>query len=86
MVHFSILHDTLGFRPEDLHHEVWLRVALFDRRGDYVSGERHNGFSLRNDLLRTNPTRTEAEQLKTNATVRFRHDRPYERHGSHKHN
>ena len=37
-----------------------------------------NGFSSRKDLLRTNPTRKEAKQLKAKATIRFRHSRPYE--------
>ena len=37
-----------------------------------------NGFSSRKDLLRSSPTRKELKQLKTKATVHFRHNRPYE--------
>ena len=46
----------------------------------------NNGFSSQKDLLRTNPAREEAKQLKMKATVRFRHNRPYVQHGSHEHN
>ena len=42
--------------------------------------------SLPCDTFRTNPARKEAKQLKTKATVRFRHNRPYVLHGSHEHN
>ena len=45
----------------------------------------NNGFSSRKGLVRTNPTRKEAKQLKAKATVRFRHNRAYEQHGSHEH-
>ena len=44
-----------------------------------------NGFSSRKDLLFTSPARKEAKQVRTKATVRHRHYRPYEQHGSHEH-
>ena len=52
-----------------------------------------NGFSSRKDLLLTSPARKEAKQVRTKAnvrfrpkrqaTVRYRHNRPYVQHGSH---
>ena len=59
---------------------AWLSLTIM------ATTNRGEGMNSRKDLLRTNPTRKRAKQLKTKATVRFRHNRPYEQHGSHEHN
>ena len=64
-----------------------------------VTTNREKGMSngsSRKDLLLTSPARKEAKQVRTKATVRFRpelqatvryrHNRPYVQHGSHEHN
>ena len=45
-----------------------------------------NGFSSRKDQLHSNPARNEANQVRTIATLRFRHNHPCVQHGSHEHN
>ena len=71
---FSIPYEALHFRSKGAScHEVWLHVDFVDHHSSYEPRENtNNGFSSKKDLLRTNPARKGARQMKTKATVRFR--------------
>ena len=71
---FSIPHDSLGLRSKDqsCHHQVWLHLALVGHRGDCTPREKHDQRLLsRKDLLRTNPTRKEANSRRRQRPFAF---------------
>ena len=68
----SMVHSPFLTTLWACHHEVWLHLAFVNHHGDVVLRERHeHRLPLKERTSPYNPTREEAKQLTTKATIRF---------------